>query len=292
MIRILVCGSKGQLGCSLKAISGKYPDFEFRFTDLEDLNILDSPAVSLFVKELKPAYIINCAAYTQVDKAESESEKAFQLNAEGVRNLINSANLSNSRLIHISTDYVFNGKNHLPYRESDVPHPDSVYGLSKLKGEIYLYNSPLALIIRTSWLYSRYGHNFLKTVLRLAEEHGEIKMIYDQIGTPTLSDDLASAILEIIRISESEPERFIPGIYHYSNEGVASWYDFAKEILNLAGLNTRVVPIETSEYPLPAPRPHYSVLDKKKIRNTFGIEIRHWKDALRDFFRETRQAQD
>jgi dTDP-4-dehydrorhamnose reductase len=289
MTKILVCGAKGQLGSSIKEIAGSSPDFRFDFTDVEELDILDSISLNLYVKETKPGFIINCAAYTQVDKAETEQDKAFLLNADAVRNLLNAAHHCDARLIHISTDYVFSGRNHLPYKETDLPDPDSVYGLSKLKGEMNLGDADSAMIIRTSWLYSLYGHNFLKTILRLGNEKDQIKMVCDQIGTPTFAGDLAEAILRIIKGSTEDSSHFKSGIYHYSNEGVASWYDFAKEIIDLAGLKTRVLPIETDEYPLPAPRPQYSVLNKKKIRDTFGIVIPHWKDSLENVLKDKRQ---
>ncbi len=280
MTKILVCGAKGQLGSSIKEIAGNFPGFIFDFTDVEELDILDSLSLNLYVKESRPGFIINCAAYTAVDKAEADRDKAFLLNAEAVNNIVNAARHCDSKIIHISTDYIFNGRNHKPYTELDLPDPDSVYGLSKLKGEMYFTNDHPGLIIRTSWLYSQFGHNFMKTVLRLGKEHDVIKMVFDQVGTPTYAGDLADAILQIIKISSEEPSRFKTGIYHYSNEGVASWYDFAKEIIELSNLKTRVLPIETTDYPLPAPRPQYSVLNKKKIRDTFGIEIPHWKDSL------------
>ncbi len=281
MTKILVCGAKGQLGSSLSEIAANYPEFNLDLTDIENLDILDPISLEHYVKETKPAYIINCAAYTAVDKAETEREKAFSLNAEAVKNLLNAANQFSIRLIHISTDYVFNGRNHIPYKEHDITDPDSVYGLSKLKGEMYLEDSENAIIIRTSWLYSQFGQNFMKTVLRIGGSMDEIKIVFDQIGTPTFAGDLAECILKIIKISEENSSRFAPGIYHYSNEGVASWYDFALEIVNMQGLKTKVKPIETSEYPLPAPRPQYSVLNKRKIKDTFGIVIPHWKDSLR-----------
>lgn len=281
MIKILVCGAKGQLGSTFAELANENPEFAFDFTDVEELDILDAAALNLYIKETSPSFIINCAAFTQVDKAESQSEKAFLLNAEAVKNLLQASKLCKARLIHVSTDYVFNGRAHLPYREADLPDPDSVYGLSKLKGEMYLTESDTSIIIRTAWLYSLYGQNFLKTVLRLCKEKEEIRIVFDQIGTPTFAGDLAKAILQIIKISSTDISRFKAGVYHFSNEGVASWYDFAKEIVDIAGLKTKVVPIETVEYPLPAPRPQYSVLNKKKIRDTFGIEIRHWKDSLK-----------
>jgi dTDP-4-dehydrorhamnose reductase len=282
MIKILVCGAKGQLGSCLSELSGHYPEFKFEFTDVDELDILNPVSLSEYTWKTGPDYIINCAAYTQVDKAESDTEKAFMLNAEAVKNLLDAANHCNARLIHISTDYVFNGRNHKPYVETDLPDPDSVYGLSKLKGEMYLTDSQDSIIIRTAWLYSSFGNNFMKTVLRLGKEREEIRMIFDQVGTPTYAMDLADTILNIIKLSSEDSSRFVPGIYHYSNEGVASWYDFAKEIIDLAGLKTRVTPIETIDYPLPTPRPQYSVLNKKKIRDTFGLSIAHWKDSLKE----------
>jgi len=281
MVKILVCGSRGQLGSSLKDIENNYPLFNFSFTDVEELDILDVFSLSQYVKTQRPDYIINCAAYTAVEKAETDKERAFQVNAEAVNNLLNAANVCNARLIHISTDYVFSGRNHIPYNESDVTDPDSVYGLSKLKAEMHLENSENAIVIRTSWLYSQYGHNFLKTVLRLGSTLDEIRMVFDQVGTPTFAGDLADVILKIISISSEKPEKFVSGIYHYSNEGVASWYDFASEISLLRGLKAKVFPIETYEYPLPAPRPQYSVLNKRKIKDTYSIVIPHWKESLK-----------
>jgi len=280
MTKILVCGAKGQLGSSIRELEAEYRNFSFDFTDVEELDILDLVSLNLYVKETNPDYVINCAAYTLVDKAETDREKAFLLNAEAANNLLIASHHCHARLIHISTDYVFNGRAHSPYKETDLPDPDSVYGLSKLKGEMYLADDDSAIIIRTSWLYSNFGHNFLKTVLRLGSERPEIRMVFDQIGTPTYAGDLAEAILQIIKKSEQSSSAFKSGVYHYSNEGVASWYDFAKEIVDLGGLKTKTLPIETFEYPLPAPRPQYSVLNKRKIRDTFGITIRHWKDAL------------
>lgn len=281
MVKILVCGARGQLGSSLKDLESEYPQFNFVFTDVEELDILDMLALSHFVKTHQPNYIINCAAYTAVDKAETEREKAFQLNAEAVKNLLNAANLCQARLIHISTDYVFNGRNHIPYKENDLTDPESVYGLSKFKAEMYLENSENAIVIRTSWLYSQYGHNFLKTVLRLGNTMDEMRMVFDQVGTPTFAGDLSDVLLKIISRSSDKPENFVPGIYNYSNEGVASWYDFACEIVLLKGLKVKVHPIETFEYPLPAPRPQYSVLNKRKIKDTFSIVIPHWKESLK-----------
>ncbi len=282
MTKILICGAKGQLGSSIRELENKYPDFSLDFTDVEELDILDAVSLTIYIKQTRPDYIINCAAYTAVDAAEKDQEKAFLLNSQAVLNLQSAAKQVSAFFIHISTDYVFNGRNYIPYKESDHPDPDSVYGISKLKGEMNLSGLNNSIIIRTSWLYSLFGHNFLKTILRIGKEKEELKIVFDQVGTPTFAGDLADTVLQIILQSTKDSSRFIPGIYHYSNEGVASWYDFAREIIEIAGLKTRILPIETSEYPLPAPRPQYSVLNKKKIRDTFGIEIRHWKEALKD----------
>ncbi|MCB8994831.1 MAG: dTDP-4-dehydrorhamnose reductase [Bacteroidales bacterium] len=280
MTKILVCGANGQLGSSLKDLSGKFVDFHFDFTDIDELDLTDSVSLESYIARTLPDYIINCAAYTSVDKAEAEPEKAFLLNAEVVNNLYKAAVKSDSKLIHISTDYVFNGRNYRPYTESDLPDPDSVYGLSKLKGESYLSDIKNSMIIRTSWLYSKFGNNFLKTILRLCSEREEIRIVFDQVGTPTWAGDLAEALLEIVEKTGKSGSDFKGGIYHYSNEGVASWYDFAKEIIDIRNTGTKIMPIETRDYPLPAPRPPFSVLNKGKIRNSFGIAIPNWKDSL------------
>lgn len=280
MIKILVTGALGQLGSSIKFVSEKREDFQFDYTDFNELDISNLALLENYVSRTSPDYIVNCAAYTAVDKAQSEQELCFQLNAEAVKNLRLAANRINSKIIHISTDYVFSGKNNKPYTEEDIPDPDSIYGQSKLKGENYLQGEPNAIIIRTSWLYSQFGNNFLKTIVRYGKERNELKVVYDQTGTPTYAPDLAKAILSIINFSESQGQSFLPGIYHYSNEGITSWFDFAREIIENLNLNCRVTPIETKEYPTAAPRPAYSVLNKTKIRNTFGLEIPYWKESL------------
>lgn len=277
MKQILVTGSNGQLGTELKIIAGEYPQCVFAFTDFQELDITNSDAVQQLLNTGKFDYIINCAAYTAVDKAESDMENAFKLNTDAVGNLARSANEHNTRLIHISTDFVFDGKKYKPYIEDDAPSPLNIYGKSKWRGEeVCLRENPNSIILRTSWLYSPHGNNFVKTMQRLGKEREAIGVIYDQIGTPTYAMDLARCIMEII----SNPEKQIAGIFHYSNEGISSWYDFAVAIMKLSGLNCAVKPLETSEYPTPAKRGHCTVLNKKKIKQTFGIIIPHWQHSL------------
>ncbi|MCD6367411.1 MAG: dTDP-4-dehydrorhamnose reductase, partial [Bacteroidales bacterium] len=224
-------------------------------------------------------YIVNCAAYTAVDKAEDDTEVAYSLNAMAPLNLLKQAEKHDAKLIHISTDYVFDGTNYRPYVETDKPNPLSQYGLTKLQGETNIAYSPKAIIIRTSWLYSSTGNNFVKTVLRLADERDKLTIVADQIGTPTYAGDLAAALLTIIEFSEKN-KSFYHGIYHYSNEGVCSWYDFAKTILEIKQIQKSVIPIQTKDFPTPAPRPFYSILDKTKIKNTFDLTIPHWRESL------------
>jgi dTDP-4-dehydrorhamnose reductase len=278
MKNILVTGGNGQLGSSLRTISSSFPDFAFSFIDYEDLDLTNADSVHAFFKDRHTDYIINCAAYTAVDQAETQHEAAYKVNAEIPQLLAVLADLYKFRLIHISTDYVYDGKLSLPHTENETPAPASFYATTKLEGEKSLWNHPSAIIIRTSWLYGEFGKNFLKTMLRLGNERKELGMVFDQTGTPTYSGDLARALIEIITFSENK--EFLPGIYNFSNEGVCSWYDFAKEIMILGDRNCLVKPIRTSEYPLPAKRPEYSVLDKSKIKRTFGIQIPYWKDSL------------
>jgi len=278
-VRILVTGSKGQLGSDIRDESALFPQFVFDFTDIEELDLTDSQAVENYFSLNKPDYCINCAAYTAVDKAEDEPELAMLINEKTVKTLASNCKKYNTKLIHISTDYVFDGTNHRPYTENDKAYPDSVYGLSKLKGEqaIKRINSG-AMIIRTSWLYSSYGHNFVKTMMRLSKERDEIKVVADQVGTPTYSGDLAKAILTIIKNFSKES---ITGIYHYSNEGVISWYDFAKAIMQVTNTRCNVLPIHSKDFPAKANRPFYSVLNKTKIKADFKLEIPYWLDSLK-----------
>lgn len=276
MKKILVTGSDGQLGSELKALANT--DFKFIFTSSGDLDITDREKVQEFVSQHKPDFVINCAAYTAVDKAEAEQEKALAVNKTGVLNLADACFTHAAQLIHISTDFVFDGSSALPYLETDEPAPTGHYGYSKLMGEKEaLAIDPQTIIVRTSWLYSPFGHNFLKTMVRLGTESEEVRVVFDQVGTPTYAHDLAGALLSIMKSGLAKENS---GIYHYSNEGVASWYDFAKAIFSIAEIETRATPVRTSAFPTPASRPAYSVLDKTKIKNTFGLSIPYWYDSV------------
>lgn len=285
--KVLVTGSNGQLGSEIRKISEFFPEIEFSFTDVDELDITNPWKVADYLHTFKPAYLINCAAYTAVDKAETDLSTATLLNATAVGILAEQSAEIACKIIHVSTDYVFNGKGPKPYKEDHRVDPQSVYGKTKLEGEKLCQElNPDFLIIRTSWLYSAFGNNFVKTMLRLGNEKPELGVIVDQIGTPTNAADLAFAILNIIGQSAKDTKAFIPGIYHYSNEGVASWYDFAKVIFELAGINCKVKPIATEDYPSPVARPAYSVLNKSKIKLIFGIEIPHWRDSLTEYFQK------
>ncbi len=276
--KILITGSNGQLGRSIKKLEEKYPNTSFVYTDVAELDITNEQKVCSFVEQGNYSHIINCAAYTAVDKAEEEYELAKQLNAFGPTYLAKAAKENNTIFIHISTDYIFDGEAHRPYIESDITKPPSAYGKSKLLGEeMVKKENEQTIIIRTSWLYSEFGHNFLKTMLKFGHERNELKVVFDQIGTPTYANDLAEAILTIIH-SDKKPSG--NKIYHFSNEGVASWYDFAQEIMKASRLNCKISPILSKEYPLPAPRPFYSVLDKTKIKTDFDLDIPYWKDGM------------
>jgi len=278
MNNILVTGGKGQLGSELRDIAPNYQDYNFLFTDVKNLDITNHPSLAAFIESNNINVIINCAAYTAVDKAESEPELSDAINHIAVANFAQIAKDKNIKLIHISTDYVFDGTNHKPYIETDVPNPQSVYGKTKLNGELAMQqiNPANSIIIRTSWVYSKFGNNFVKTMLRLAETRDEISVVADQIGTPTNAADLADAILNILpKISNETVE-----LFHYSNEGVCSWYDFAKAIFEIEGLTTKVNAIESKLYPTPAERPFYSVLNKTKIKEVFKFEIPYWKNSL------------
>ncbi len=265
----LITGSKGQLGTELTKL---LPDA--LQTDAAELDITDLDAVCSYVADNNVTTIINCAAYTAVDKAEDEPEQAHLINAVGPENLAKSG----AKIIHVSTDYVFDGSGHRPYTEADETNPVSVYGRTKRAGEeAVLEHATAAAVIRTSWLYSPYGNNFLKTMLRLGAEKESVRVVSDQVGTPTYAADLAAAIVRILpQVSVGKT-----GIYHFSNAGVCSWYDFAQEIMDIAGLPCSVYPILSAEYPTKAERPFYSVLDKRKIEQVFGVDVPHWKNALR-----------
>lgn len=278
-MKIVVTGSKGQLGCEINDISVKYPGWEFLFVDIEELDLTDTSAVDNYMSAQKPQYVINCAAYTAVDKAEDEKGAAFAVNSEAPLHLGNASEKYNYRFLHISTDYVFSGEHFRPYKEEDPTDPKSVYGESKLQGELNALKNSDTIIIRTSWLYSKYGNNFVKSMLRLGKERDEIGVIYDQVGTPTCAADLAKCVLDIIASSEQN-NSWQKGIYHFSNEGVCSWFDFALEIMQQANLDCKVKPIESHEYPVAAHRPPYSVLNKAKIKTIFGLSIPYWKTSL------------
>ena len=276
---ILVTGSMGQLGSEIKELSSNY-NYNFFFTTRDDIDITSKDSIKEFCQTNSINVIINCAAYTAVDKAESDEINADLVNRKAVKKLSIVAKELNIKLIHISTDYVFDGKNFKPYVEEFQTNPQSVYGKTKLDGENEIRDiNPLnSIIIRTSWVYSYYGNNFVKTMLRLGKEKEELGVIFDQVGTPTYAKDLAITILDIVpQIENSKVE-----IYNYSNEGVLSWYDFAKEIMKMAKLDCKVKAIETYQYPTPAKRPHFSLLNKSKIKSKFNLEIPYWKDGLDD----------
>lgn len=280
MNKILVTGANGQLGNSIRSLASQYPEFNFLFTDVDTLDICDPVAVHLYVTKNQVNYILNCAAYTAVDKAEDNEEICSRINWIAVRNLGDAACSVGAKVIHVSTDYVFDGTNCQPYVETDATCPVSAYGRTKLAGEKALMEAcPNSVIIRTAWLYSEFGTNFVKTMLRLGSEREELRVIFDQVGTPTYAGDLAAAILAIVE--QASNDFFVPGIYHFSDEGACSWYDFTVKILQLADITCRVVPIETKEYPTLATRPHYSVLNKGKIKQIYKISIPHWEESLR-----------
>jgi dTDP-4-dehydrorhamnose reductase len=275
--RILITGANGQLGKSFKEIA-KTSNHTFLFTDIDELDITDFNQVDMFFRENKPDFLINCAAYTAVDKAEADEKFAFLLNRDAVKNLAEACKINNCFFIHISTDYVFDGEKNLPYSENDKVNPQSVYGKSKLAGEEILQNYDNVVIIRTSWLYSDFGNNFLSTMQRLGREKDEIKVVNDQFGSPTYATDLAKTIIIILeKITNLDKKK---QIFHFSNEGRCSWFDFASEIMKLSQIDCLVSPISTSEYPTAAKRPLFSVLDKTEIKETFNINIRTWQDAL------------
>lgn len=276
MKNILVTGANGQLGNALQAIAAQYPDFQLLYTDKDTLDITSTEAVDAYFSGKSIHAVINCAAYTAVDKAEEDEEAAFMLNFQAPLILAEAAAKFNSAFIHISTDYVFDGRHYRPYTESDETSPQSIYGSSKLRGEAAVLGyHPGAVIIRTSWLYSRYGVNFVLRMQELMKEKESLNVVYDQVGTPTYAPDLAAVILTILQ--HPEPAG---GVYHYSNEGVTSWYDFAIAIKGLTGASCRISPVTSDKYPTAAKRPAYSVLNKEKIKSVFGVTIPYWKDSL------------
>ena len=278
MLNILVTGSNGQLGSELKEISSSFPLYNFIFTDVKELDITDPESVGSFLRENETDAVINCAAFTAVDLAEDHEAAAMLLNKDAVINLGRACNEHNAHMVHISTDYVFDGLGKRPYSENDPTGPKTAYGRSKLAGEEALLSFlQKGMIIRTSWLYSSFGSNFVKTILKFGKEKGELRVVNDQVGRPTYARDLANVILEILPkvVSMQKSE-----VYHYSNEGSCSWFDLATASLEMAGINCIVNPVSTKEYPQKAKRPAYSILDVSKIKAEFGIKIPHWKDSL------------
>ena len=275
-MNILITGCNGQLGNEMQLLEKQHPQHTWFNTDVQELDITDQEAVNRFVEENQIDGIVNCAAYTAVDKAENDRQLATTLNSVAPAYLAAAVEQRKGWFVQISTDYVFNGTNHKPYKEDDTPCPDSVYGSTKLAGELAAQRfCTHTMIIRTAWLYSTFGNNFVKTMIRLGKEKGQLGVIFDQIGTPTYARDLAVVIMTAIE------KGIRPGVYHFSNEGVISWYDFAKAIHRLAGITTcHVRPLHTEEYPTPAHRPAYSVLDKTKIKQTYAIDVPYWEESL------------
>ena len=278
MKNILITGANGQLGNEMRVLSAEYPEYAYFFTDVAELDICDEQAVMEFVQANDIHVIVNCAAYTAVDKAEENVELCTKLNADAVGYLAKAAEACGAEFIQISTDYVFDGTAHVPYRESASTCPNSVYGHTKLAGEQNaLTLCSRSMVIRTAWLYSTFGNNFVKTMIRLGHERDSLGVIFDQVGTPTYARDLARAIFVAIC------QGVVPGVYHFSNEGVCSWYDFTKAIHRLAGIvDCKVKPLHTEEYPTLAKRPHYSVLDKTKIKKIYNTEVPYWEDSLKE----------
>lgn len=281
-MNILITGCNGQLGNEMKRLQAEHPEHNWINTDVAELDITDQAAIEKLVEEREIDGIVNCAAYTAVDKAESDKELCELLNSIAPAYLAGAVGMRGGWMIQVSTDYVFDGTKHTPYVETDTPMPTGVYGTTKLAGEeaVRIF-CPKAMIIRTAWLYSVYGNNFVKTMMRLGREKKQLGVIFDQIGTPTCARDLAKVIMTAIS------KGVVPGVFHFSNEGVISWYDFTKAIHRIAGINgCRVLPIHTAEYPTAAKRPAYSVLDKTKIKQTYSVEVPYWEESLRDCIRE------
>ena len=276
MTTILITGSNGQLGNEMQQAAVRFPDFNYIYTDVAELDICDKSALDAFVKANNVNVIVNCAAYTAVDKAEDDVELCYKINRDAVRNIAEVGSENKVKVVHVSTDYVFDGTNYLPYTEDMPVCPATVYGKSKLEGEqALLENCKESVILRTAWLYSSFGNNFVKTMMKLGTERDSLGVIFDQVGTPTYAADLADAILQLL-----SNKTFVPGIYHFSDEGVCSWYDFTKTIHRMANITCDVKPIETKDYPARTPRPHFSVLNKGKIKSTYGISIPHWEVSL------------
>jgi dTDP-4-dehydrorhamnose reductase len=289
--KILITGAQGQLGNEFRYLAFTHPQFSFLFTDVEQLDITKRQATSKFFAKHKPQYIVNCAAYTAVDKAEQDTVLARKINVDGARNLAKAAAELDATLIHISTDYVYHNTQNTPFKEGDRESPKGVYAKTKLRGDrAALKFNPKTFVVRTSWVYGTFGHNFVKTMLRLGKERKSLGVVFDQIGTPTYARDLARAILTIVQKIENQDiiqeVLYKGGVFHYSNEGVTSWYDFTKAIFQIREIDCAVLPIESSAYPTPTQRPPFSVLNKQKIKDTFQISIPHWRDSLESCLEE------
>ena len=285
MARILVTGAKGQVGNEIRYLINQFPSLNCVFIDIEELDITDAAAVNTFFQQNTFDFCIHCAAYTAVDRAESDENTAHAVNVDGSKHLAQACLLHQCHLILLSTDYVYHNQQNRPFIETDTTNPQGVYAKTKLEGEQVVQQIlPSSTIIRTSWVYSSFGHNFVKTMLRLGQERDQLNVVFDQIGTPTYARDLAKAILEIIQQVEQQevPANQLRGIFHYSNEGVTSWYDFAVAIFKLEQINCRVNPIESKDYPTPAQRPPFSLLNKAKIKSSFNLEIPHWEASLQN----------
>ena len=277
MINVLITGADGQLGISIIDFKDHFPNYNIIPTDRDIFDISNLEGMVEFINGKNVDYIINCAGYTNVDKAEEDDDVVYKINYLGVSHLTTLCKENNIKLVHVSTDYVFDGKSCVPLKESDSTNPIGVYGKSKRKGEISIIDSDIEyLIIRTSWLYSEHGHNFVKSIIRLSSEKNKLNIIADQVGTPTYAKDLALTILKLLPLINAENK----GIYHYSNEGICSWFDFTKAIFELKKLSTKVIPIKGFQYPTAAKRPFFSVLNTSKIKNKFDIEIPYWRTSL------------
>jgi dTDP-4-dehydrorhamnose reductase len=280
MAEILITGANGQLGSELRDISKQYYGYDFTFTDIEALDISKAPVTREFITNLQPDWIVNCAAYNLVDKAESDSESAMLINGTAVKNIAEAISGSDCKFIHVSSDYVYAGISNVPYNEESPADPQSAYGKSKLAGEKYALLHPRSMVIRTSWLYSAYGQNFVKTMLRNGAVKESLRVVFDQTGSPTYAGDLADAIMKIISGVIRNQFAFKAGVYNYSNEGACTWFDFATEIIKEAGLSCQVIPVLSKDFQQIAKRPSYSVMDKSKIKENYNIYIPHWRTSL------------
>ena len=286
-LKILITGSKGQLGNEIRLLEDSRPEWEFIYTDIEELDITNQKALRDFFTKFQPDVLVNCASYTAVDKAEENEELAEMINAKAVDYLAKACSDHQCFMVHVSTDFVFGGEKNTPYEESDFPNPLSAYARSKFHGEqAFMDHATHGVLMRTSWLYSSFGFNFVKTMMKLGQERDELGVVYDQVGTPTYARDLAKAILQMIDSKEKIKKT---EIFHFSDEGIASWYDFAVSVMEIAALNCRVKPLLTFEYPLPAKRPAFSVMSKKKISEFLSVNIPHWRNSLEECIHKLKQ---